>query len=384
MFLKDFICVDQKYIPHTNNRYLVSINGVIKDTKDNKELVQCAEVDEEKHFFIEDLLGNQHLLKHSVIMAIVFKCCNLEPHLWDMLDVFYIDDDVNNTHPGNLVWKYPIDGIPYHGLDGFRYIPGYSNYAINKVGFVFSIIDGRMTLPVHKEDTYRTARVVADIKNNTEKGLLHRMLALAFHQYPANVDKLDVNHKDGIKHNYDLDNLEWATRKQNCDHAYANGLRNDNIPIQIKNIFTGEVFEFYSDDDCNKHFGFKLGASRYRSKTKGQKIYDYGILIREKNCSLDWREFKDPVKAYINEVRPIPYKLTSATTGESITCKASEKACAILKLADSSFRHFFKKAAGKVPVNGYYIEYADFENLNRSFFDEIRKKKASLIAGNSR
>ena len=36
---------------------------------------------------------------------------------------------------------------------------------------------------------------------------------------------LEVNHKDGDKHNYNIDNLEWVSHSQNMRHAYSTGLR---------------------------------------------------------------------------------------------------------------------------------------------------------------
>lgn len=53
---------------------------------------------------------------------------------------------------------------------------------------------------------------------------IHRLVATAFIQ---NSDNLEfVNHKDGNKKNNHVSNLEWCTRQQNEDHAFATGLKN--------------------------------------------------------------------------------------------------------------------------------------------------------------
>ena len=51
---------------------------------------------------------------------------------------------------------------------------------------------------------------------------LHVVLARTFIDNPEN--KPQVNHIDGNKDNYALDNLEWCTSKENMMHARKNGL----------------------------------------------------------------------------------------------------------------------------------------------------------------
>lgn len=50
----------------------------------------------------------------------------------------------------------------------------------------------------------------------------HRVIAMTFHPNPEN--KRTVNHKDAIKTNNNYLNLEWATDKENNNHARKLGL----------------------------------------------------------------------------------------------------------------------------------------------------------------
>ena len=59
--------------------------------------------------------------------------------------------------------------------------------------------------------------------NKVEKRqYVHRIVAQLFVDNPDN--KPEVNHKDGNKLNNHASNLEWVTRTENMQHAFSNGL----------------------------------------------------------------------------------------------------------------------------------------------------------------
>lgn len=61
-------------------------------------------------------------------------------------------------------------------------------------------------------------------KNGKSKTyLVHQLVAKSFIQNPNNLKQ--INHKDGVKTNNKIENLEWCTASQNIKHSWDLGLR---------------------------------------------------------------------------------------------------------------------------------------------------------------
>ena len=74
-------------------------------------------------------------------------------------------------------------------------------------------------LKSQKQHGYRS--VTFSVKNSPKLFLIHRLVAKAFLPNPEN--KTQINHKDFDRSNNHVDNLEWATRIENVEHAYIRG-----------------------------------------------------------------------------------------------------------------------------------------------------------------
>lgn len=70
-------------------------------------------------------------------------------------------------------------------------------------------------------------RVFINLDGKSKGYFVHRLVAEAF---IPNIDNLPVvNHKDGDKHNNNVDNLEWTTASRNNKHAFDTGLKRPTV-----------------------------------------------------------------------------------------------------------------------------------------------------------
>jgi hypothetical protein len=103
-------------------------------------------------------------------------------------------------------------------IDGFE---GY--YKISNQGEVYSIRSKRLIKIHNNMDGYPCINIYDKTsKRKLTYKSVHRLVAMAFIPNPENYS--DVNHKDGIKTNNKVNNLEWCTRKYNRNHAIKTGL----------------------------------------------------------------------------------------------------------------------------------------------------------------
>lgn len=100
----------------------------------------------------------------------------------------------------------------------WKVCPLNQNYSVNTEGQIKNNRTGRILKPWKIKVGYYVIRLGLNGKHHQ----LHRIVSITF--IPTDNYKLDVNHKDGNKLNNRVDNLEWITRSQNCQHAYDNNL----------------------------------------------------------------------------------------------------------------------------------------------------------------
>lgn len=94
--------------------------------------------------------------------------------------------------------------------------------SVKKNGDTFyRFLKGKVMGQTLEQDSYLRLNLT-DINKKRDRFTVHRLLAIAVIPNPDN--KPEVNHKDGVKWNNVVWNLEWATESENMIHAVTTGL----------------------------------------------------------------------------------------------------------------------------------------------------------------
>lgn len=118
------------------------------------------------------------------------------------------------------------------------------------------------------------------VKLHYSKTYVHRIVAEAFIKKIKNRNQ--INHKDWVKSNNSVDNLEWCNWSENCKHAYSTWLR---MPIKwykkvIQYTLDNKLVKIHNSiDEASKSIGqfpqCITWCCRWRQKTAWGYIRRY-------------------------------------------------------------------------------------------------------------
>lgn len=156
------------------------------------------------------------------------------------------------------------------------------------------------TIKVPRMDKYGYLKVQLSKENITEDKTVHRLVAEAFIPNPKN--KPEINHKDGIKTNNYIDNLEWVTTLENQLHRknvlHKQGSK-PNIPKGASwNTEKGRWVSYIKIDNKTKFLGY------CNSKEEAHKLYFYEFVKAYNYEPWDVNEFPDESILIIRNRQP--------------------------------------------------------------------------------
>lgn len=174
---------------------------------------------------------------------------------------------------------------------GFYEIPGYSKYCVNRKSEIIlkrkkkmvtqSDVPGSYSSDL-KTGCYKRATMMSD-NGKLSSMLVHRLVAIVFlHPGPGfDITTLQVNHKDHVKNNNVPTNLEWITCVDNIKHSKLHYKSRRFIPIQVKNVNTGDVSSHANVTSAAKSLGIHRTTMLNRlHNTKLGHVFPEGVMVR--------------------------------------------------------------------------------------------------------
>jgi len=139
---------------------------------------------------------------------------------------------------------------------------------------------GRVLKQQHNTLGYLQVNIIVDGKRITKK--VHRLVAQAFIPNPDSLS--DVNHKNCIRDDNRVENLEWCSKSYNQKYREKHGVSQTEAaghPLFAVNLATLEVSHFRSQQEAGRLLGF--GQGNIGAVIRGKQKYTNGFWFTNAN-----------------------------------------------------------------------------------------------------
>lgn len=162
----------------------------------------------------------------------------------------------------------------------FKDVVGFEDYfQISNLGKIFSKRSNKiLKLHTNKSGYVSLATKIGGRQGTSHCFRVHRLVAEAFLPNPEN--KLEVNHKDGIKTNNKISNLEWVTSSENKIHSNISGLRRLGINNPQAKLTLEQLKIIRESNKRHTELAIEMNVSEatIRSARSGNTYKDYDLL----------------------------------------------------------------------------------------------------------
>ena len=101
-----------------------------------------------------------------------------------------------------------------------KQVAGFEDYKISNAGIIFSKNGIKREISPYNDGRYLQIKLYKNGRRYWHK--VHRLVLTTF--YGPCPKNMETNHKNGIKTDNRIENLEWATKSENVKHAFNLGL----------------------------------------------------------------------------------------------------------------------------------------------------------------
>lgn len=353
----DFIVIDS-----VDNRYSINKHGLVHDHQLNRSVKPHRLGN---HYYINlTVNGKPEKVNWSRIYLMAFSPMHIEYSTYaKALDVHIRDRSVIVPNLKNLIWLVPHGGVECIKYPGFYSIPGNPEILVSKEYRFIRYRNGQEINILYPKNgmTYPNVKIDPSNKVGTQSTrLVHRLVALAFIPVKGGREYFFVNHIDGNKCNFNVENLEWVSKYENNVHAIRNGLRTDAKRYKIYNVITKETKSFASGGLLSDFIGDKKGTvltSIEQWKKHGYLKYKPWLILEEHE------EIPDIDESVLKKVSPtasLIYKLEKEC-GEYKYYFGMSDLLAAIGMSRDEFKGY-PRILSNEKINGYKItSYAEID-----------------------
>ena len=241
---------------------------------------------------------------------------------------------------------------------GYFRISSFPNYVINETGSVINKLTGQQLSGSRNEAGYVHYRLTVGGKTLTIGR--HRLMGITFKHPGIPVAGLVVNHRNGIKGDDWIDNLEWTTQKRNIEHAGEIGISSKCVPIEVRCVDTGNVTGYPSFIEYARESGLSKDAIAWRLSIGPKRVFPERKQYRKKHGGEDWCIPEDVERELLITPQTQPMLLKHLPSGTEKLFHQSAMLAKYLGLAPSTITGLLKRADQPILPGLYLLKrYSD-------------------------
>ena len=308
-----------------NDKLLINLEGRVKNIYSKDKLDELVKFDREN--IILDMYGQERKVDKKWLTLICqygfVMPCGFEEKIFEYrFREAYVGDSafVAKTSKTRLPFEVVFENPVYYSAK-FRIIPEFPEYAVSENKEFLDITTGKLLdiLPVENKDFYPRVSLRHPFFPHKVNRLAHVLVCQTWHKNESFKQFPLVNHKDGNKTNWHSSNLEWVSHSENNKHAVDNKLREDNVPVKMRDSLNGNESIHSSIADAFLFVGARQRSAMHAllERNNGLYIYKERYEIRYLSDKTDFLSKTKDIGEIVNNLKigSIDYEMKNIKTG---------------------------------------------------------------------